>query len=126
MHRRQTHRDDEATKAAIFRSRYSYVSTRIHPGTEHQCRYLAGVDCEVAYLDCMDRAKGRCEECGAWRKLEVHHKSHKTKMERCWCQANLMALCVQCHRGPQGRHVQVQWRKKAADEFKAPYEKTTE
>jgi 5-methylcytosine-specific restriction endonuclease McrA len=110
VHKRATHKDAAATKARHFLSRYSYVSTRIHPETDHQCCYLAGQDCGIAVDSVLFGANGRCEECGKWTsRLEVHHIQHKTKMSRCWCPENLIALCVQCHRGSRGKHVQVRF-----------------
>jgi 5-methylcytosine-specific restriction endonuclease McrA len=111
MHKRKTHEDVERTKASrrskVFLSRFSYWSTRIHPGTDHQCIYLAGVDCEPAYRSAIMEAKGRCQLCGTWTlNLEVDHIEHKTKASRCWCPENLRAICIKCHRE---RHPRVKW-----------------
>lgn len=114
MHKRHTHEDVEATRAARnagrFVSWHSYASTRVHPGTNHPCIYLAGVDCGTMREEALARAGGRCERCGMWTiRLEVHHIEHKTKVSRCSCQENLEVLCQNCHRGRNGKHPQVQW-----------------
>ena len=118
MHKNKIHRDAQATRQSRrekrFFGRHSYISTRIHPGTDHQCVYLAGaVDCDVARIRALVRANGRCEMCGRWdSRLEVDHIAHKTKVERCWCQNNLRALCKHCHRS---RHVRILWSPKAKE-----------
>lgn len=114
MHKRKTHEDVERTKASrrskVFLSRFSYWSTRIHPGTDHQCVYYAGLDCGPMRENALAKAKGRCESCGVWtNRLEVHHIEHKTKVSRCSCPENLLVLCVRCHRGRNGMHMQVRW-----------------
>jgi hypothetical protein len=94
--------DAEATKAKNYHSRYSYVSRRIHFGTDHQCEYLAGlVDCGERRDMIFERDGGRCVDCG--KKLhkdcwDTHlaHGGH-TKISRCWCPENLKLKCHDCH-----------------------------
>jgi 5-methylcytosine-specific restriction endonuclease McrA len=130
VHRRPTRKDHDATRwyreCGLWKSRHSYVSLRVHPGTDNYCIYLAGADCTPARNEALARAKGRCENCGMWtNRLELHHIEHKTKVSRCWCPENLMALCAKCHRGRNGMHVQVQWSRKiqAEQEFNRLYQK---
>ncbi len=107
MHRKQFHPDKAATKAAHFASRYSYVSTRIHPGSEppHQCVYLAGFeDIGKCRQEVFNRDKHRCVDCGKSVSLspgfydsgELAHSGH-TKISRCWCMENLKTLCHADH-----------------------------
>ena len=126
MHRNPTRKDAEGTKRFGFRSRYSYSSFRIHPGSDpaHECIYLAGADCGFKRDEVIADAKGRCQKCGKWTsQLEVHHIAHKNKIERCWCTENLVALCRDCHRGSRGMHVQVKWtpKQQAAQDFRKLY-----
>jgi hypothetical protein len=101
MHRRPHKKDREATKAARFLSRYSYVSQRIHPGTEKQCIYLAGRDCEFQRVIVLTRDNFICVDCGQkldWETAHLAHGGH-TKVERCWCRENLSTKCGLCHDG---------------------------
>jgi|SRR5712664_879575 len=104
MHRRPHKKDDAATKAAKFESRYSYISFRLHPGTTHQCVYLAGLDTEACRMAVYVRANGRCQYCGKrlplngdlmWRAHLAH--GGNTKVSRCWCPENLTLKCYHCH-----------------------------
>lgn len=105
MHKRQFRPDKAATKARHFESRYSYVSTRIHPGTENQqCEYLAGDDCEPRRREVFERDDYKCVDCGApvpWDgSLEIRgHLAHggNTKISRCWCLQNLSTKDFRCH-----------------------------
>jgi hypothetical protein len=105
MHKRQFRPDKAATKARRFKSRYSYVSTRIHPGTEsQQCEYLAGDDCEIRRLEVFERDEFKCVGCGVevpWDgPIEKRgHLAHggNTKISRCWCPSNCSTKCFGCH-----------------------------
>lgn len=105
MHRNPHRRDAMATKAAGFASRYSYVSHRIHPGTNHQCVYLAGFeDCGSRRAEVFTRDRWKCVDCGCYvqswggngRVAHLAHGGH-TKVERCWCMENLKTKCEDCH-----------------------------
>jgi len=104
VHRRQYRRDDAATKAAAFLCpRYSYISRRIHPGSDppHQCQYLAGDDVGVMRERIFKREEGRCWNCGAYYGLnygELRHLVGGDKYSRCWCPENLGWGCPKCHR----------------------------
>lgn len=130
MHKNKTHEDVAVTKflwkQGVFRSRHSYVSTRIHPGTEQQCRYLAGIDCESWRTQIIELSGGYCARCQKQfdkAVLEADHILHKTKMERCWCIRNGQALCRTCHRGRNGKHPQIRWTRKqeAQEQFRKLY-----
>lgn len=99
MHLRPHKIDLEATKAAGFASRYSYISHRIHTGTEHQCEYLAGQDCEPRRLQVFSRDEFKCVDCGKEITWESGHLAHggNTKVSRCWCACNLKTKCSDCH-----------------------------
>ena len=122
MHRRPHRKDSEATKARNFLSRYSYVSFRIHPGTNHPCVYLAGRDCNGwkihVYLNSgpIARYLARCAECGeitGWNVGEADHIEHVNKVVRCWCEENGRWLCKSCHKK---RHVRPRFGEKSAVE----------
>ena len=115
-HKRQHRPDKHMTKLmhdeGELKSRHSYISFRIHPGTKEQCTYLAGEDCADWRKRVFDRAKGICFYCGEFCGLiqgEAHHKAHKTKIDRCWCDSNGAWTHPACHRK---QHPQVQWRKR--------------
>ena len=76
MHRRPTSKDAAATKAAGFSSRYSYISFRIHLGTEHQCEYLAGKDCDGRRRVIFDRDNFKCVDCGRSVNIFTGHLAH--------------------------------------------------
>lgn len=99
MHRRPHRIDVKATKAAHFLSKFSYVSLRIHPGTNHQCVYLAGDDCGVRRRDVFARDSYRCVDCGGNINWEIGQLAHggSTKVSRCWCFENLRTKCYACH-----------------------------
>jgi hypothetical protein len=111
VHRNPHKIDKEATRAAGFLSRYSYISLRIHPGTDHQCRYLAGDDVVVARKACFERDHYRCTEpncgrCVSWETGEMDHGG-KTKVQRCSCPENLHTKCGRCHRKKHNREVKL-------------------
>lgn len=106
MHRRPHKKDEAATKAAYFLSRYSYVSHRIHPNSKppHQCVYLAGDDCGVVRAAIFDASDSKCQDCGKVMPLDGDltvrgHLAHggNTKVSRCWCPENLKLKCYVCH-----------------------------
>jgi hypothetical protein len=109
MHVRQHKPDKAATRAASFHSRYSYVSSRIHPGSDppHSCVYLAGLeDIGKRRLEVFERDGFRCVDCGRKVNLEAPsydpdsaHLAHggHTKISRCWCMENLSLKCGACH-----------------------------
>lgn len=99
MHRTPHKLDKEATKAAGFHSRYSYVSRRIHEGTNHGCVYLAGLeDCGARRADVFERDGYKCVDCRkTGMPLQLAHDGH-TKISRCWCMENLKTKCHDCHR----------------------------
>lgn len=107
MHRFQTHKDKEATKAKKYLSRYSYVSTRIHPCSDppHQCEYLAGADCGIRRAEIFERDGWRCQVAGCLgMPLELSHGG-RTKVSRCWCYENLTTLCRFHHMRRDGNRV---------------------
>lgn len=110
MHRNPHKRDDAATRAAKFLSKYSYVSRRIHPGTEgtpqeHPCIYLAGADCGVMRDKVFLRDEHCCVICGKWvpkqgsiwTRGHVDHLGGNTKVSRCWCFEALALKCYEDH-----------------------------
>ena len=106
MHRNPVRKDIEATKAAGFLSRYSYVSFRVHPRSDHCCVYLAGDDCEIERRRVFDRDGYRCVDCGVGINIftgELDHIGGNTKVTRCWCPEALMTRCHDCHVRRHGR-----------------------
>ena len=100
MHRNQFRPDKEATKARHFESRYSYVSRRIHPETEHGCEYLAGLkDIGARRLEVFERDAYTCVDCGTRVSWNSGHMAHggNTKISRCFCPENLKTKCFDCH-----------------------------
>lgn len=101
-HKRQSHKDVAATKAAGFLSRGSYVSTIVRShfgGPEHQCLYLAGADAMKAKDGLYARDRGCCAGCQRQYHvslLDLNHREHGTKMSRCWHPSN---LDLRCNRG---------------------------
>lgn len=118
MHNRPFKKDSEATKAAKFKSKYSYVSRQLHAGTDHACVYLAGGDCEIRRMEIFERDGHCCVKCGKqvpWAgpvtvRGHVMHGGN-TKVSRCWCFENLTLGCFNCHFGKEGhnREVQLKW-----------------
>lgn len=99
MHRRAHKLDKEATRAAKFMSRYSYVSMRIHPesDTPHGCVYLAGLnDIGKCRDEVFERDEYKCVDCGSRLDLQLAHGGN-TKISRCWCPENLKTKCHSCH-----------------------------
>jgi hypothetical protein len=101
MHVRQHRPDHETTKAMSFASKYSYVSHRIHPGTEHGCQYLAGFeDIGKRRQEVFERDGFLCVDCGFPAThddpLELAH-SGNTKISRCDCWENLKTKHHSCH-----------------------------
>lgn len=93
--------DKEATKARHFSSGYSYVSFRVHPGTDHGCQYLCGMeDMGKVRTDVFDRDGHKCVDCGTRGEyanpLHLAHKGN-TKISRCDCMENLSCKCYRCH-----------------------------
>jgi hypothetical protein len=103
MHKNPYRRDAEATKAMHFQSRYSYVSTRIHPDSDppHPCVYLAGLeDIGKRRLEVFTRDKFLCVDCSkkvSWDTGQLAH-SGRTKISRCWCPEALKTKCHDCHK----------------------------
>jgi hypothetical protein len=99
MHKRPHKKDVAATKARKFHSRYSYVSLRIHEGSDHPCEYLAGEDCESRRLQVFSRDQFKCVDCGTSVGWYTGHLAHggNTKVSRCWCLENLKTKCYVCH-----------------------------
>ena len=102
MHKRKFRPDKAATKARRFESRYSYVSTRIHPdsGPPHQCQYLAGLeDIQAVRLEVFERDGYKCVDCGTVVTWDNGHLAHggNTKISRCDCAENLKTKCWDCH-----------------------------
>jgi len=107
-------RDEQATKAAKFLNRESWIGKRLHPGTNKPCQYLKGRDVEFVRMRVFERDKGRCRACGRlvdWDWGELHHLVGGLGLQRCWCEANLAWSCASCHRK---EHVQVQWTRRIA------------
>jgi hypothetical protein len=109
VHRRQFKPDKELTRAMGFASRGSYMSFRVHPGSDipHQCVYLAGLeDIGARRQQVFERDKFRCVDCGkqideslpSYHPDSGHlaHAGH-TKISRCWCMENLSCKCGACH-----------------------------
>lgn len=104
MHRRQHKPNKEATKAMVYASKYSYVSFRIHPGTDHGCEYLAGFeDIGKRREEVFARDGHVCvhdEQPGTYDDpLEMAHGGN-TKISRCDCMENLLTKHHSCH----GKH----------------------
>jgi hypothetical protein len=100
MHRTKHKPDIEATKARHFDSRYSYVSRRVHPGTEHSCEYLAGLkDIGARRREVFTRDGFVCVVCGIPITWESGHMAHggNTKITRCDCLEALTTKCYECH-----------------------------
>jgi hypothetical protein len=104
----------EATAAQGFLNTGSYVSFRLHPGTDHPCQFLKGKDVEVIRLAVFEREKGRCWNCGAyygWNYGHLRHLAGGNGARRCWCPENLGWGCPKCHKS---EHVRPMWTKKSA------------
>lgn len=99
MHKRPFRIDEEATKARNFASKFSYVSKRIHPDSDHQCEYLAGLDVARRRKQVFERDEYRCWDCGAHVTWGQGHMAHggNTKVSRCDCMENLKTKCLNCH-----------------------------
>jgi hypothetical protein len=106
MHRTPHRIDKEATEAAGFHSRYSYISLRVHPRSDppHPCVYLAGLeDIGQRRHEVFVRDRFLCVDCGCVvvefgpDAGELAHGGN-TKISRCWCMANLSTKCTPCHR----------------------------
>jgi hypothetical protein len=110
MHKRPFRIDKEATGAAGFASRFSYVSRRTHPGSDppHPCVYLAGLeDIGKRRHEVFVRDGFRCVVCNglvdvnlpAWHPDAAHlaHLGGHTKVSRCWCLEALALKHSRCH-----------------------------
>jgi hypothetical protein len=101
MHKTPHKIDKEATREARFYSKHSYVSMKLHHGTDHQCVYLAGLeDIGARRHEVFMRDDFRCVACGArvdWHTGDLSHKGN-TKVSRCWCMENLECVCRLCRR----------------------------
>ena len=100
FHRTPHKKDPQATKARCYASRYSYVSRRIHPDTDHPCEYLAGLtDIGRRRMEVFQRDEYRCVDCGKPITWETGHLAHggNTKISRCFCPENLKTKCAHCH-----------------------------
>jgi len=107
-------RDKAATQMAGFLDKRSYISFRIHPGTQHACIFLKGKDVEVMRRLVFQREQGHCQVCRAyygWNYGEMDHIVGGRGPQRCWCAENLRWLCPEHHRA---RHVLVRWKENAA------------
>jgi 5-methylcytosine-specific restriction endonuclease McrA len=95
----------EARASGRFKDRRSELAL---DGGQH----LKGVDKSNRRAEIIARANHRCEECGKFLGLggEWHHivggLGKKDNIE------NALYLCNDCHTGPEGKHVQVQWTQK--------------
>lgn len=110
-HRIDKERTEAARKSGEFQSRYSYYSQRIHPGTKHQCVYLAGADCSLRRRQVICRDDHRCQICmGMVRSWtgggEIDHIDSGRKALRCWCMENLRFVHKCCHRKRHNREIQ--------------------
>lgn len=108
-------RDLLATKLAykdgvfLDAKKRSYVGSNLHPGTDHLCWYLKGVDASLQRDRVFERDKGKCQVCGAYYGIEwgeCHHLKGGLGKQRCWCMENLAWSCPKCHRS---KHVRPMW-----------------
>lgn len=115
-------RDPVATLERQFVDRDSYVSFRLHPGTDHPCIYLAGDDVLQARRRIFDRDKHKCSlrlvckgieilpfEGSIYDRGHLEHLNGGDGADRCWCDENLRLACYGCHVVKDGR--QPRWSK---------------
>ena len=117
MHRRPFRKDEVATRAAGFKSKYSYVSFRVHPDSDppHACIYLAGLeDTGKQRMAIFERDEFQCVSCGKRVNPELpswHPDSAQwdhggnTKISRCDCKENGTTRCGDCHRKRHNREI---------------------
>ena len=110
-------RDKQATEAAGFVDRDSYISHRVHPGTDHQCQYLKGDDVEQIRRKIFDRDRHRCQlklvctgvrvlpfEGDIYTRGHLEHEKGGYGAQRCFCMENLRIACYACHVIKHGRY----------------------
>lgn len=105
---------EEAYKLGVFvdAKRRSYVSQKLHPGTDHHCCFLRGKDRSNRRAELFKRVKGICINCKRYRDEEHGDMSHELSRGKggCDCWENLAWRCTffvaNCH---TKEHPQVQW-----------------
>ncbi len=68
---------------------------RSHLHSEEYREYLASDRWRVVRAAALDRAGHRCADCGATKRLEVHHLSYAHLGAEAW--GELRVLCYGCH-----------------------------
>jgi hypothetical protein len=92
-------RDPEATAAAKFLDKRSYVSLDGH-------EFLFGPDMEKRRYEVIERDHQHCVLCGWLASHDFGEIDHIKKRSQggCECLHNLQTLCARCHRGAKGKH----------------------
>jgi hypothetical protein len=98
-------RDSELTACAGFVDPRSFVALWKHPGTNHPCVYLFGVDKGPQRRKIFERDKGRCQletpACKGyqgWDRGQWHHIKGGRGNQHCDCLENALWSCGPCHR----------------------------
>ena len=112
-------RDRELTDAMYANGTYkdqkrrSYVANWLHPGTNHRCEYLFGIDRLRRHNEIRERARGWCQGCERAHYVGIEGEWHHIKgglgVQRCDCAENALLVCQTFHRN---HHVRVKWTKK--------------
>jgi len=108
--------DKQLTDAANFEDDRSFIGQRIHPGTDHNCRYLRGDDVKPMRQAIYARDGGRCTlklKCDGsrvlpfdgevWERWHLEHEIGGLGLQRCFCEENLRGACFSCHQIKDGR-----------------------